>query len=161
MRFGFPLSRACGIALVTLGLSAADLQAQSADDLRALRYYLQQNDQTAAQAELRRLRIAFPDWRPPSDLNELTTPQAGATVDEGAIWRQIARRDYAGARQLIEQGRQSVAGWTPPSDLLRVLETNEAQDNFTAAVTARDATQAIAIVRRAPQLLSCERINNA
>ncbi len=161
MTFGFPLRRACGIALVALGLSAADLQAQSADDLRALRYYLQQNDQDAAQAELRRLRIAFPDWRPPSDLNELMTPRASATVDEGAIWRQIERRDYAGARQLIEQGRQSVAGWTPPSDLLRALETNEAQDNFTTAVNARDATQAIAIIRRAPQLLSCERINNA
>ncbi len=135
--------------------------AQSSDDLRALRYYMEQNDQTATQAELRRLRIAFPDWRPPSDLNELLAPTAQSAVDEAAIWRQIERRDHAGARSLIEQGRQRVAGWTPPPDMLRVLEINEAQDSFDAAVGSRNATQAIAVVRRTPQLLSCERINNA
>lgn len=135
--------------------------AQSNDDLRALRYYMEQNDQTATQAELRRLRIAFPDWRPPSDLNELLAPATQTAVDEAAIWRQIERRDHAGARSLIEQGRQRVAGWTPPPDMLRVLELNEAQDQFDAAVGARNATQAIAVVRRTPQLLSCERINNA
>lgn len=136
-------------------------QTAGPDDLRALRYYLQTNDQVSAQAELRRLRIAFPDWRPPSDLNELMAPTGGSAFDEGAIWRMIERRDYDGARRLIEQGRQSTAGWTPPSELLRVLETNEAQDNFDSAVAARNATQAIAIARRSPQMMSCERINNA
>lgn len=150
----------CAVVLA-LGVGTAVAQNASSDDLRALRYYLQQNDQPAVQAELRRLRATFPDWRPPADLNQILTPEAVATVDEGAIWRQIERRDYASARQLIEQARQNSSGWTPPADLLRVLETNEAQDNFTAAVNARDATQAISIARRAPQLMSCERINNA
>ncbi|MCC5954847.1 MAG: hypothetical protein JJU07_02015 [Natronohydrobacter sp.] len=146
---------------LTLGTVGALAQTAAHDDLRALRYYLQQNDQAAAQAELRRLRVAFPDWRPPANLNDLLSVEATASVDEGAIWRLIERRDYAGARQLIEQGRGRVAGWTPPSDLLRVLETNEAQDNFSAAVSARDATRAISIARGAPQLMSCDRINNA
>ena len=150
----------CALAL-TLGAGAAVAQTAGPDDLRALRYYLQQNDQPAVQAELRRLRASFPDWRPPSDLNQILTPETTATVDEGAIWRQIERRDYGAAREAIAQGRQRASGWTPPADMLRVLETNEAQDNFTAAVAARDATQAISIARRAPQLMSCERINNA
>lgn len=146
---------------LTLGVGAPLAQTASHEDLRALRYYLQQNDQAAAQAELRRLRVAFPDWRPPANLSELLAVETTVGVDEGAIWRLIERRDYAAARQAIEQGRGRVAGWTPPSDMLRVLETNEAQDNFSAAVSARDATRAISIARGAPQLMSCDRINNA
>lgn len=163
MTIATSLPKALGVLLLALTLGSAGSLAQTAshDDLRALRYYLQQNDQAAAQAELRRLRVAFPDWRPPANLNDLLAVEASASVDEGAIWRLIERRDYAGARQLIEQGRGRVAGWTPPSDMLRVLETNEAQDNFSAAVSARDATRAIAIARGAPQLMSCDRINNA
>ncbi len=148
------------MALVA-GLGAAHAQTASFEDLRALRFYIQQDDSTATQAELRRLRLAFPDWRPPSDLRELLAAPSVASVDEGAIWRQIERRDYATARQLIDQGRAAQAGWTPPSDMLRVLETNEAQDSFDAAVAARNAPRAIETARRAPQLMSCERINNA
>ena len=143
-------------------VGAAHAQTASYDDLRALRYYLQQGDENATRAELRRLRAAHPDWRPPSDMNELLAPRAAAaTVDEGAIWRLIERRDYAAARREIDTSRQSVPGWTPPADLLRVLETNEAQDAFTSATAARNATDAIAIARRSPQIMSCERINNA
>jgi hypothetical protein len=155
---------ALALAAVLTVAPVLPLAAQNAshEDLRALRFYLQQNDTPAAQAELRRLRATFPDWRPPADLNELMSPAAaGASVDEGAIWRRIEARDYPGARRLIDEGRGRVAGWTPPSDMLRVLETNEAQDSFDQAVIRRDATTAIAVARRAPQLFSCERINNA
>ncbi|MCC5962514.1 MAG: tetratricopeptide repeat protein [Rhodobacteraceae bacterium] len=154
-------NRLCALLLAACLLPSTPMLAQSNDDLRALRYYMQQGDQAAAQAELRRLRIAFPDWTPPSDLNELLAPESHGAVDEAAIWRQIERRDHDGARDLIDQGRRRVAGWTPPSDMLRVLETNEAQDSFDAATGARDATRAIAIARRSPHLMSCERINNA
>lgn len=160
-RFSLPKAMSALVISLIVSAGASFAQTASHDDLRALRYYLQQDDQTAAQAELRRLRAAFPDWRPPSDLNQLLSVESAASVDEAAIWRSIERRDYSGARQLIEQGRGRVAGWTPPADMLRVLETNEAQDNFSAAVSARDATRAISIARGAPQLMSCDRINNA
>lgn len=153
------------LVLTTLLAATAPLpvlsQTASFDDLRALRYYISQNDATATQAELRRLRAAFPDWRPPSDLNELMAPQSISGVDEAEIWRRVERKDYSGARGLIEAGRQRVPGWTPPAELLRVLEMNEAQDAFDRATLARDAVQAIAIARRAPQIMTCERINNA
>lgn len=156
----------CLIAAATVlaGLAVGPAMAQTAsyDDLRALRYYVQQGDQNATNAELRRLRTAFPDWQPPADMNELLAPRAaGATVDEGAIWRLIERRDYGAARREIDASRQSVAGWTPPADMLRVLETNEAQDAFDQATAARNPSQAISIARRSPQIMSCERINNA
>ena len=158
------LPRIFSISIFFAVLAANPVLAQTAsfEDLRALRYYLQQDDSASVQAELRRLRIAFPDWQPPSDLNQiLALPAAQASVDEGAIWRQIERRDYSAARQLIEQGRQNGSGWTPPADMLRVLETNAAQDEFDAAVSRRSAGEAIAIARRTPSLLTCERINNA
>jgi cellulose synthase operon protein C len=153
------LCSALGLGLALPALS----QTASFEDLRALRYYLQQNDANAAQAELRRLRGAFPQWQPPANLNDLLAPQASATasVDEAEIWRRIERRDYSGARGLIDQSRGQVAGWTPPSEMLRVLELNEAQDAFDRATQSRDATAAIAVARRAPQIMSCERINNA
>jgi len=151
------------VCLAMMPAFSAAAQTASFDDLRALRYYLTQNDATAAQAELRRLRTSFPDWRPPADLNELLAPQASASVsvDEAEIWRMIERNDFASARGLIDTGRQQVAGWTPPADMLRVLETNEAQSAFDRATQSRDATTAIAVARRAPQIMSCERINNA
>ncbi|WFE74083.1 hypothetical protein [Roseinatronobacter sp. S2] len=156
--------RPAALAALIFMVSGAAITAQTAsnDDLRALRYYLTQNDALAAQAELRRLRGAFPDWRPPTDLNELlAAPQSQAGVDEAAIWQRIERKDFAAARRLIDDGRSRVSGWTPPPDMLRVLETNEAQASFDAAVSGRDAGQAIAVARQSPQIMTCERINNA
>lgn len=164
MKPGFDSCRMLRFTVLLGAVLGGPVLAQTAsfDDLRALRYYMQQNDSASTQAELRRLRIAFPDWQPPSDLDAVLAAPAGQVgVDEGAIWRQIERRDYSTARQLIEQGRQRGSGWTPPPELLRVLETNEAQDGFDMATSTRNAGAAIAIVRRNPSLLSCERINNA
>lgn len=159
----FSLRRSTALVAVLTCLAAGSGLAQTAsfDDLRALRYYVQQGDDAATKAELRRLRAAYPDWRPPADLNTLLAPQGTANVDEGAIWQLIERRDYAGARRAIDSGRQAVDGWSPPADLLRALETNSAQDAFDSATAARNASDAIAIARRAPQIMSCERINNA
>lgn len=142
---------------------AAHAQTATQNDLRALIYYLEQNDQAAVQAEMRRLRSAFPDWRPPADLNELRAPAtaAGPAVDEAAIWQRIERNDFSGARGLIEQSRASVPGWQPPSEMLRVLDLNETQAAFDRAVSGRNAPEAIAIARRAPQMFRCDRINNA
>lgn len=150
-----------GVIMACLVTGSAFAQTASYDDLRALRYYVQQGDTAATNAELRRLRAAYPDWCAPSDLNELLVPRATVSVDEGAIWQLIERRDYAGARREIDSNRQAVTGWTPPADMLRVLETNEAQEAFDAATAARNATDAISIARRSPQIMSCERINNA
>ncbi len=147
--------------LAAMAPLTAGAQTASFEDLRALRYYISQNDAAATQAELRRLRAAFPDWRPPADLNELMAAPTTASVDESEIWRRIERRDYDGARAAIEAGRARVAGWTPSSELLRVLELNEAQDAFDRATMSRDAAQAIAVARRAPQIMTCDRINNA
>lgn len=138
-------------------------QDPSVEELRALIYYLEHDDPRSVQAEMRRLRAAFPRWTPPSDLNELRAlgQQQSAGVDERPIWARIQRNDFAGARALIDQGRASSPSWTPSAELLRTLELNESQAAFEQAYSARDLSGAIAAVRRTPTLMRCDRINNA
>ena len=58
--------------LLTLGAGPALAQdVPDSSDLRALRYYIDQNETAAIAAELRRLQIAFPGWTPPDDLSTL------------------------------------------------------------------------------------------
>jgi hypothetical protein len=138
-------------------------QVPGIDDLRALVYYMDQNDQRSVQAEMRRLRGQFPGWTPPPDLNQLRAQMQAATaaVDEGPIWARIERGDHAGARALIDQGRAAVPGWTPNAEMIRLLDLNEGQANFDAAVARRDPVAAIAAARRSPAIMRCDRINNA
>ncbi|MCL4676849.1 MAG: hypothetical protein KJZ59_12760, partial [Pararhodobacter sp.] len=158
-----------GLALVlVLGLSAptaatAQTSEPGAEDLRALIYYLDHDDQRSVQAEMRRLRAQFPRWTPPGDVNQLRAmaSTAVATVDVAPIWARIERSDFAGARALIDQARSSVPGWSPDAEMLRVLETNESQAAFDEAYSRRDAAAALAAARRTPALMRCDRINNA
>lgn len=149
---------------LSLGAPGAALaQAPSAEELRALIYYLDHDDPRSVQAEMRRLRSAFPRWTPPSDLNELRAlgPSTEVGVDERPIWARLQRNDFAGARALIEQGRATSPSWTPSADLLRQLETNESQAAFETAYASRDLAGAVSAMRRSPMLMRCDRINNA
>lgn len=151
------------LALACAAPLAATAQVPGVDDLRALVYYMDQNDQRSVQAEMRRLRNQFPGWTPPPDLNQLRAQMQAATaaVDEGPIWARIERGDHAGARALIDQGRAAVPGWTPNAEMIRLLDLNEGQANFDAAVARRDPVAAIAAARRSPAIMRCDRINNA
>lgn len=156
---------ALGLALALTLAAPAPAQAQvpAAEDLRALIYYLDHDDQRAVQAEMRRLRAQFPRWTPPGDVNELRqmASTSVASVDVQPIWARIQRQDYAGARSLIEEARTQVPGWQPDAEMLRVLETNESQAAFDDAYTRRDLAGAIGAARRVPALMRCDRINNA
>ncbi|WP_323037383.1 hypothetical protein [Pararhodobacter sp.] len=134
-----------------------------AEDLRALIYYLDHDDQRSVQAEMRRLRAEFPRWTPPGDVNQLRAmaSSAVASVDVAPIWARIERNDFAGARVLIDQARSRVPGWSPDAEMLRVLETNESQAAFDEAYARRDVSAAVAAARRTPALMRCDRINNA
>ncbi|MFN4099626.1 MAG: hypothetical protein ACK4GT_07605 [Pararhodobacter sp.] len=160
-----PLLAGLATALVLVLAAPVPAQAQTpgAEDLRALIYYLDTDDQRAVQAELRRLRAAYPRWTPPTDVNELRTAgqSAAASVDVAPIWARIERQDYTGARSMIADARARVPGWSPDAEMLRVLETNESQAAFDEAYARRDVSGAVAAVRRVPALMRCDRINNA
>ncbi|MFD1913070.1 hypothetical protein [Halodurantibacterium flavum] len=141
------------LALPALGQTPGD------QDLEALRFYLSQQDQASAQAELQRLQAAFPNWTPPADINTLRVTQPSVEIDE--IYRQIARGDVAGARRTIETTQGTYPGWSPPAEMTNLLRLTEAQQQFDQAVTQGRAQDAITIARNTPTLLRCDRVNNA
>ncbi|PZX54472.1 hypothetical protein LX76_02119 [Cereibacter changlensis] len=133
--------------------------APSPRDLEALNYYVGSNDTTAAEAELRRLRAQFPGWQPPADLSRLRQTQPTAEIDR--IYREIASGNLTGARKTITDTQAAFPSWTPPDEMTRLLETSEAQAAFDNAVRSGNSQQAVEIARRSPQLLRCDRVNNA
>ncbi|MBI1217581.1 MAG: hypothetical protein GC186_03445 [Rhodobacteraceae bacterium] len=152
----FALALICSVGAVTPGYADS---VPGPQDLQALTYYLDHNDSAAAQAELRRLRAAFPDWQVPSDLSTLKQSQPTTEVDD--IYRLIARHDLTGAQAALAKTQQKYPSWTPPDDLTRLLATAEAQQAFDKAVTDGAAQTAIAIAHNNQPLLQCDRVNNA
>ncbi len=135
----------------------------SAEDLRALMYYIDQNDSRAIEAETERLRGKYPNWTPPADPRDLSAE--GGTVQEPIdvkeFWARVAREDYTGARALIAAARAQNPDYAPDPEMLSVLGKNQSQADFDAAYQRGDSTAALGAVRQTPALLSCDRINNA
>ncbi|MDB5666443.1 hypothetical protein [Cypionkella sp.] len=164
-------------AALLLGLIPAALQAQtdplapapppvaqaatapSAGDLQALNFYIQQNDTASIEAELRRLRVKFPGWVPPTDLAKLKVTQPSVEVD--TIYRQIAAGQLAEARATIATTQAAHPDWVPASDMIKLLETAEGQLKLDAALDAGNASQALDIANNTDGLLRCDRVNNA
>ena len=71
---------ATALALILAAPHPAQAQVPGTEDLRALIYYLDHDDQRSVQAEMRRLRAAFPNWTPPSDVNQLRAMGTTATA---------------------------------------------------------------------------------
>lgn len=149
------------LALVCAQALALPAMAQvpSQNDLQALRYYLQEDNQQAIRSELRRLQMQFPEWSPPADPSALFETRGPENIDR--IYRLIEAEDFDGARALIEQTDSAFADWSPPQEMLELLNISEAQIDFSAAVAGNRAQVAIGIARGIPAILSCERISNA
>jgi cellulose synthase operon protein C len=148
--------------LMAAGLSASGpalaQDAPSTEDLRALRFYIEQNETTAVSAEIRRLQNEFPSWTPPDDLSALL--KTGPTTEVADMYSRMSRGDIAGARRILEQTQAKYPSWQVPSDLTQQLDLSEAQTVFDRAVAARDVNTAIQTVTATPSLLRCDRINN-
>lgn len=150
------------LTLALLLALAAPALAQTAPtdrDLEALRFYTSQGDDVSAEAELRRLRSQFPGWTPPENLSALQPSQPSTEID--LIYRRIAEGDVEGAQQAISTTREDYPGWTPPAEMEQLLSITAAQQAFDDAVAAGQAQEAIGIVRASPELLRCDRVNNA
>lgn len=148
-------------ALVMLVLMAGPAVAQdlpTTDDLRALRFYIQENEVEAVAAELRRLSIEFPGWIPPDDLTQLLRLEPSSEID--AIYSRISANDIGGARRLLAEAEAQYPDWSPPADLVAALQTAEAQIAFDRAIASRDLAAAVQVGVASPDLLRCNRINN-
>ena len=153
----FLASAAVAASLVWPSLALSQAQ-PGEDDLRALRYYISQNETDAVSAEIRRLQAAFPGWMPPADLSQVL--QTGPTTEVDAIYAHIASGDLAGARQILTDARAKFPKWIPPADMLSRLDLAESQASFDAAIAAGNAQTALRLATATPSLLRCDRINN-
>ncbi len=155
------LAAASVAALVQMPGAAWAQSAPGAEDLRALRFYVQQNEAAAIQAEVRRLQSQFPGWAPPADLNDLLTAQSGPTGEIADIYARIARGDIEGMRRTLQRTRARYPSWQVPGDLAAAIELAEAQVTFDRAINTRDGVTAASIGAQTPALFRCDRINNA
>ena len=150
-----------GVCLfITVGTAAAQ-EIPNAQDLRAIHYYIAQNETASIAAELQRLEIAFPDWTAPDDLAtlELMAPTTPKTEID-SIFTLIARNDIVSARRELSAAREDFPDWVPPEDMLSLLATANAQTAFDAAIAARDPDAALRIAMDELAILRCNRINN-
>jgi cellulose synthase operon protein C len=160
--FTFSPSKTLAILLLGSVHVASPAFAQSMpsnEDLRALRFYVENNEQAAIDAELRRLKGAFPGWTPPSDLSNLMQTQP--TTEVADIYARLARGDIEGVRRVMQSTKARFPSWEPPADLARQIDLVEAQNAFDRAVNTRNADEALRIGKRVPALFRCDRINNA
>lgn len=131
-------------------------------DLQALGFYIQQDDQASAAAELRRLRTEFPGWVPSDNADMTAAPTLPYPTEQvDTIYRQIAAGQLAEARATLDATKAGFAAWQPPEDMLGLLALAEGQVRLDAALAAADVTSALQIASATPDLLRCDRINNA
>ncbi|MFT4015165.1 MAG: hypothetical protein QM682_17615 [Paracoccus sp. (in: a-proteobacteria)] len=149
-------------ALMAAQTGAASAQAAPpADELLALTLYVQQDEEAAIQAELRRLRLKYPQWAPPSDLSRLAADDAAPQALIAQFQRQLAAGRIDQARETLAQARRDNPGWTLPPDMAAQLETAEGQQALDQAIAGGDVAAARSMAARTPGLLRCDRINNA
>ena len=145
-------------ASLLMGIPAFAQSSPGVDDLRALRFYIEQNEQAAIQAEIRRIQAEFPGWTPPSELSDLLRTAPSTEIAD--IYARLARGDIDGARRILQQTSEAYPSWQVPSDLQNQIALAEGQAAFDSAVNARNASEAVRVAAQTPSLLRCDRINN-
>lgn len=149
---------------VLLAVLAPVARAQTAtapapEELLALTFYYQQQNEAAARSELQRLQILYPQWQPPEDLARLT--QTGPASEIDTIYRQIGAGQFNEARASIAATQAAFPDWTPPAEMTSLLETSEGQVQLDATLAAGDLARALTTATERPGLLRCDRVNNA
>ncbi|SCY16113.1 tetratricopeptide repeat protein [Paracoccus tibetensis] len=129
------------------------------EELLALTFYYQQQDEASARSELQRLQILYPEWQPPEDLARLTQAEPGPEID--TIYRQIGAGQLAEARSTILATQAAFPDWVPPPEMTSLLDTSEGQILLDDALAGGDLAQALTLAGQRPGLLRCDRINNA
>lgn len=142
-----------------LAISPGHAQSPSDSDLQALRFYMAEDNEQAVRSEVRRLQLSYPDWVVPEDLGQLQQSLPDDAV--GRIYAEIRSGNFARARAIIEETSQGTPNWAPPAELLATLAIAESQVAFDLAVSRGEAQAAIRIASSNPDLLRCERVNNA
>jgi cellulose synthase operon protein C len=119
-------------------------------DDRALRYYAASKDLKRLGAEMRRLKMLYPDWQPPKDLFSPV-----ANIDEQPLWDIYKTGNYAAVRAGIAQMQSTNPKWQPSDDLMLKLQMGESRSLVYRAYALRRWQDVIATAQAAPSILVC------
>jgi hypothetical protein len=96
--------------------TAAAVKATKPDDkgpeLNALRYYAHSRDLNRVAAEIRRIKLDYPNWNPPEDLYSDEKPK----VDEQPLWDLYLKKDYVGIEAKMAEMKAANPAWIPTHD---------------------------------------------
>lgn len=127
------------------------------NDLAALRYFLDQNDEPAIIAEQERLARQFPD----ADIDAITARiRAGNVIDTTYAWELVNEDRYDEWRVEVARLQSIDPSWEPPAEMIAVLRQREGQSRFEADFLRRDLNAAVQTAYDYPELVTCERVNN-
>jgi tetratricopeptide (TPR) repeat protein len=121
-------------------------------DLTALRYFSRQGDQRRVDAEIARLRLLYPGWSPPDNLNE---PEQVGDPELDRMWQLFADGKYAEARSAVAARRAADPRWTPPEDLTARLNEAEGRARLMNASDAKQWETVLQVAAEVPNLLTC------
>jgi cellulose synthase operon protein C len=127
----------------------------SAEDMFALRYYLENEQYDRVEAEIRRLRAIDPSWDVPDDI---LTRSFGP--DEAAVWTALADGNTDRARQELERLQQEFPDYTPSQELSIEMRRVSSQQLLRDAISAGDWSGAVSAAEGAPEIITCGRLDN-
>jgi tetratricopeptide (TPR) repeat protein len=119
-------------------------------DDRALRYYAASKDLKRLGAEMRRLKMLYPDWQPPKDLFSPV-----ANVNEQPLWDIYKTGNYAAVRARIAQMQSSNPNWRPSDDLMQKLQMSEVRSLIYRAYAQHRWQEVISTAQAASSILVC------
>jgi tetratricopeptide (TPR) repeat protein len=116
----------------------------------ALRYYAANKDLKRLGAEMRRLKMLYPDWQPPKDLFSPV-----ADVNEQPLWDIYQTGNYASVRAKIAQMQSSNPKWQPSDDLMLKLQMGETRSLIYRAYAQHRWQEVISTAQADPAILVC------
>ena len=128
----------------------------SENDLAALRYFVEKEDEPAIIAEQERLARRFPD----ADLDAITARlRSGEVIDTTLAWDLINRDRFDEARLEIARLQSMEASWHPPAEMVEVMRAREGESVMEDALQRRDLNAAVQAAQDFPELVTCARVN--
>ena len=119
-------------------------------DESALRFYAAQKDRTRVDAEIKRLTMLHPAWKPPANLYAV-----GDGRDEQPLWDLYAAGRFDDVRLAIRNRERQEPGWRPSADLLAKLERREAAKTVETLARAKQWTKVLELANAHPDMVAC------
>ncbi len=127
----------------------------SAEDMFALRYYLENEQYDRVEAEIRRLRAIDPSWEVPDDI---LTRSFGP--DEAPVWAALEDGNIDRAGRALEQLQRDYPDFTPSQELTGEIRRASSQQRLREAMSAGDWAGAVSAAEAAPEIITCGRVDN-